>query len=236
MSTAAAPACTGEPVSWLRLERYALGELGAAERSVIEAHLAGCETCRACLGRVQEGAVGLLPLPARATLAPWWRRLLPVPVLALAGAAAAALLATGRPSPLVAPVGAAGQGYVGIKGDGELAVALVRERAGEISADPVGFAAGDRFKVLLTCPPGQQREVVVAVLQDGAADLPLTATIACGSRVALPGAFRMTGGGEARVCVVAASARATVTGTSVPAGAPCAVLRPVPLDGAEQGE
>ena len=63
-----------------------------------------------------------------------------------------------------------------------------------------------------------------------------TATIACGSQVALPGAFRMTGGGEARVCVVAAAERAVVTATSVPAGAPCALLRPVPLDGARQGE
>jgi len=141
-----------------------------------------------------------------------------------------------RADSTAAPTGSAGGGYVGIKGDGELAVALVRERAGEVSADPVGFAAGDRFKVLLTCPPGQRREVVVAVLQDGAADFPLQATVECGSRVPVPGAFRMTGGGEARVCVVSAAARALVTGSSVPQGAPCAVLRPVPLDGAEQGE
>ncbi len=232
MSTVAPPIarCTAEPVSWLRLERYALGELAAAERASIEAHLTGCDACRACLSRVQEDA-GLLPLPSRpAAAAPWWRGLLPLPALALAGAAAAALVMMRPPTPRVAP------GYVGIKGDGELAVALVRERAGEVLEDPIGFAAGDRFKVLLTCPPGQRREVTVAVLQDGAVDFPLGGAIECGSRVALPGAFRMTGGGEARVCVVPSAARAAVTGAGVPTGTPCAPLRPVPLDGAEQGE
>ncbi len=233
MSTAAPSIarCAAEPVSWLRLERYALGELGAAERASIEAHLAGCDACRACLSRAQEDAGGLLPLPSRpAVEVPWWRRLLPVSALALTGAAAAALVMMRQPTQRIGP------GYVGIKGDGELAVALVRERAGEVLEDPVGFAAGDRFKVLLTCPPGQRREVTVAVLQDGAVDFPFGGAVECGSRVALPGAFRMTGGGEARVCVVPTASRAAVTGAGVPAGTPCAPLRPVPLDGAEQGE
>jgi hypothetical protein len=32
--------CTGTPVSWLRLERLALGELSGDEERLVEAHLA----------------------------------------------------------------------------------------------------------------------------------------------------------------------------------------------------
>jgi len=47
-----AVACTREPVSWLRLERYALGELGADAARAIEVHVAECAACRGCLERI----------------------------------------------------------------------------------------------------------------------------------------------------------------------------------------
>ncbi|MCA9536808.1 MAG: zf-HC2 domain-containing protein [Myxococcales bacterium] len=40
--------CTGTPVSWLRLERLALGELTGDEARTVEAHLRECAACRAC--------------------------------------------------------------------------------------------------------------------------------------------------------------------------------------------
>ena len=56
--------CKGEPVSWLRLERYHLGELDGAERAQIEAHLAGCAACTEALASLaQDDAVALPPLP-----------------------------------------------------------------------------------------------------------------------------------------------------------------------------
>ncbi|MCA9675926.1 MAG: zf-HC2 domain-containing protein, partial [Myxococcales bacterium] len=45
--------CVSEPVSWLRLERYALGELPGPLAREVAAHLAGCPACRACLDRIE---------------------------------------------------------------------------------------------------------------------------------------------------------------------------------------
>ena len=63
-----------EPVSWLLLERYALGELGPDERADVEARLAASEEDRACLAQIRAdtSALPLLPLtaPARLRVAP----------------------------------------------------------------------------------------------------------------------------------------------------------------------
>ncbi|HEY6463790.1 MAG TPA: zf-HC2 domain-containing protein, partial [Polyangiaceae bacterium] len=62
--------CTGEAVSWLRLERYHLGELAEHERRTIDAHLAGCPACASCLARIVEDDAVLLPaLPLAAAAA-----------------------------------------------------------------------------------------------------------------------------------------------------------------------
>ena len=56
--------CTGTPVSWLRLERYHLGEIRGRERAVVAEHLAACPACAACLARIeQDDAVALPALP-----------------------------------------------------------------------------------------------------------------------------------------------------------------------------
>lgn len=55
-----APRCIGEPISWLRLEQLALGELrdgGAAER-----HMAKCPACAAALAEIRGDARALPPL------------------------------------------------------------------------------------------------------------------------------------------------------------------------------
>ncbi|HOX43420.1 MAG TPA: zf-HC2 domain-containing protein [Myxococcota bacterium] len=206
-------ACSGQPISWLALERYQLDELGAEARSAVEAHLAACPACRGCLERIRaDGELALppLPLPAQpARPAPrlaWLRWAVP----ALGALAAACLLwlapwavTTLVPDELPGPRVALEGGALGLKG-GELALDLVRERAGAIDPQPAGFAPGDRFRALVTCPPPAQPYVELVVYQDAQASFPGSAgqRLACGNQVALPGAFRLTGAGEAHVCVV----------------------------------
>ncbi len=208
--------CVGEPVSWLRLEQLALGELrdgGAAER-----HLASCPACAAALAQLRGDARSLPPLvvPANAAGAavrkadkagreeslPWWRRgwrmgALGGGVVALAAALLLVLVRRGgSPEDDVQP-GA----LLHVKGAGEVAVTLVRERDGVIAFDPSDVAAEDRWKVQLTCAQGGAVWADVAVLQDGLTSHPLSPQrLACGNEVVLPGAFRITGGG-AELCV-----------------------------------
>lgn len=61
--------CTGTPVSWLRLERLALGELAGDEARLVEAHLRECPACRARAEECRE-PVALLPLSLGAAHAP----------------------------------------------------------------------------------------------------------------------------------------------------------------------
>lgn len=186
-------ACIGEPVSWLRLERHAL-----APDPAIAQHLDACEACRACMHEITADVVALPPLRVPVTAPPkrkWWV----IPSFAFAAAAAAAILLVilrpaKRPDNVVAWKG------------GELVLGLVRERAGAITDDPTTFRAGDRFKVVITCPPGEMAEVTVEVFEIGgysaAPDRPLApAQLACGNRIALPGAFSLTGTNPNRICV-----------------------------------
>lgn len=58
------PPCCGSPVSWLRLERYALGELSEDDTREVEARLEACPTCRACADEcMQEVEMPELVLP-----------------------------------------------------------------------------------------------------------------------------------------------------------------------------
>lgn len=184
--------CVGEPVSWLRLERHALGELEGEERAAVEAHLGACPACRACRDRLEQP----LPLPALPPVRSPWARLVAWTArrwtpLAVAAAAAGALVAT---------LGAPGD-QVRAKG-GDVTLELVREHDGVVDADPGAFLPGDRWKALVTCPPGRRHAIELAVFQDHEWSAPLApATIACGNAVPLPGAFRLGAGGDARVCL-----------------------------------
>ncbi|HWO18061.1 MAG TPA: hypothetical protein VNO30_04775 [Kofleriaceae bacterium] len=203
-------ACIGEPISWLRLERYALG--GAAGDPDAHAHLARCAACARCLGEIRDDLVALPPLAVPAPPPPrarWW-----APAMALTAAAAGAIL--------VWRIGAPGPGGPGsslgarpdeppredvaqvarIKGVGEVTLGVVRERAGAIRHDARTFAPGDRWKIAVTCPPVAATWVDVAVYDAGQIHHPLEpARISCGNRVLLPGAFAITGDRPNRVCV-----------------------------------
>jgi len=214
--------CIGEPISWLRLEQFALG----ATSTVVEQHVASCGACRACLDDIRGDVVALPPLvvPARRERR-WWRWA--VPALAFAAAALILLALWPRGDELDL-----GDNQALIKGTHDvLTLGLVRERAGTIRRDALSFAPGDRFKVVVTCPPRANAWIDVGVVEDGTttADFPLApASIACGNDVVVPGAFTLTGARPNRVCVRVASGSAPPR--SLPRvrddGVACLTLRP----------
>jgi hypothetical protein len=211
--------CIGEPISWLRLEQLALG---AAVPGALE-HVASCGACRACLESIRGDVVALPPLVAPAKRQ-WWR--LGVPMLAFAGAMLI-LLALWRRD---AGVELADNQTL-IKGDDVLTLAIVRERAGAIRRDALSFRPGDRFKVVITCPPRASAWIDVGVVEDGtqSADYPLApAAIACGNDVVVPGAFTLTGTRANRVCVRVATGGAPPRTLPRPRedGVACVTVRP----------
>ena len=218
-----ATACVGEPVSWLRLEQLALGELPPAVAGAVTAHVDGCAACAACLAQIRGDAIALpalpaLPAPARAPAAaparvPWWRRRWALGAgVALATAAAILLVIALRPPPREPEQAALLSPRIRIKGAGEVVVDLVRERAGDTVLAPTTYRAGDRFKVIVTCDQATEvwADVVVFQPDAGRARGPDRMTpsypaaplrLVCGNRVAVPGAFTITGTGPASVCL-----------------------------------
>ena len=109
--------------------------------------------------------------------------------------------------------GAAVAGGLAITKGGELALALVRDRGGDIDLAPTRFRDDDRFKVVVTCAPGAALHAELVVFQaeraggQAVAAFPLAGrSLACGNRVAFPGAFRITGREPATVCLVLGAA------------------------------
>ena len=199
------PRCTGEPISWLRLERYHLGELGPDERSRIEQHLATCSACKACLDRIEEDdAVALPPLPAPMPAMRVVRMRRPVLIAAVVGtlAAAAAVVfarcgthpTDGERVALQSPR---------VKGDG-IAFSLVRDDGMRVDGAEGIYRDGDRFKAIVTCAPVAGGAFDVVVYDGSGASFPLDPPVglACGNDVPLPGAFRLTGAGDETVCLV----------------------------------
>ncbi|MDB4958282.1 MAG: hypothetical protein JWO36_5851 [Myxococcales bacterium] len=182
-------ACIGEPISWLRLERVAAG----VDDAPAGAHLATCAACRSALEEIRRDVVALPVLhvmPKRR----WWTWVMPAMV---AAAAVATILFVMRPrDPGLTELAR-------VKGVGQVEVDVVRERDGAIRDDVRSFAYGDRWKVIVTCPPNATAWIDVAVIEAGAerADYPVApAQIACGNRVVIPGAFVLTGAKRHRVC------------------------------------
>jgi hypothetical protein len=192
--------CVGTPVSWLRLETFALDGRDASVRD----HLAECPACARCLEDIRGSDIELPRLvvpekPTRKQRWLWW--------LAPAMAAAIVLLVIIRRSPTVPQ-----ENTVTVKGVGEVVIGVVRERAGVIRDDVLAYRPGDRFKVVVTCPPEANIGVEVTVEDAGQIDRPLApAQIACGNQVAIPGAFTITGDRPNQVCVHVGGERACVT-------------------------
>lgn len=183
-------ACIGEPISWLRLERFALEPKDAAVRD----HVAACPACKHCLDEIRRDVVALpvLDVPVKRR---WWTFALPAFAAIAAAAVILFLLRPRDPKP---------DGVAHIKGIGEVVVDVLRERDGVVRDDVRSFRAGDRWKVVVTCPPTKAVALDVAVREQGTAraDHPLSpGKIVCGNRVVLPGAFTLTGEKPHRLCV-----------------------------------
>jgi hypothetical protein len=197
--------CTGTPISWLRLERYHQGDEAGASRAEIAAHLGECEACAACLAQIADDDRALVPL-----------RIPPRKVIALPRVwyAAGAMLAAAAVFVLVfwalrrkAPDETPDETMVAMntrpKG-GEVSFALVHETRGALPEGGATFLDGDRFKIVVTCPPDTHAHWDVAVYEGTDVSFPLAPTVdlACGNQVALPGAFRVTGRERMTVCLV----------------------------------
>jgi hypothetical protein len=220
-----AASCAGEPVSWLRVERYHLGELGDDERAAVAEHLGACDVCAACLGRIREDEKEPLPALAgvvvsKAAAAKRTRDLAPFgargAVAWIGGLAAAAVLAL-----VLGPLGGGGPAPGGerqpaaegarqgarVKG-GAVAFVLVRDDGARIEGTEGVYRDGDRFKAVVTCPPDGRTGFDLTVTEEGASlvqgayPLPPATDFACGNGVPLPGAFRLTGGAVQEVCLV----------------------------------
>jgi hypothetical protein len=198
--------CISEPISWLRLERYHLGEVGAEERAQIAKHLGACAVCAACYASLEkDDAVALPPLPVRKEArAGRVLRFRLGGVLAIAGGlalAAAALLGVGNGwrtgHPAEGPVASR------VKGDA-VAFTLVRDDDERIVEAGGIYRDGDRFKAIVTCPPGASLTFDLVVFDAQGASFPLSPAshFACGNDAPLPGAFRLTGNEEETVCLV----------------------------------
>lgn len=182
-------ACVGTPISWLRLETYAIDRRDAA----ITDHLATCPACSACFGEI-EGDTVALPVLALPEKRRWsWKLWLP-PVMAAAAAAVLLLLIIRRPAEEHPEV-------TTIKGGRTVVLKAVRERAGVIRSDVATYQTGDRWKVTLTCEPGPFVWVDVSVSDPKGVDYPLgPAQLSCGNEIAVPGAFSITGRDVNLVC------------------------------------
>ena len=228
--------CVGTPISWLRLEQHAAGELPSAERETITAHLATCTTCAACLARIAADAALPLPLlapaPAPAPARLFTLRRLAPPLAALAVAAAILLFLRRAPrddARDLDPISARTKG-------GDVSFVLVRDDDSLVAEAGGIYRDGDRWKALVTCPPGMRASFDLAVYEHGQAAFPLAAppSLECGNAVPLPGAFRTTGKDRMTVCLVwndgAAVDRASLR-TAAPEQLPrasCKTLEPAP--------
>ena len=194
----------------------ASGSASTRSDNAIASHVEQCPACKHCLEEITGDLVALPPLvvPAPAPARVWWKWA--VPAMALAAAALVVLVVL-RPSGE-----SVREDVVVVKGVGEVVLGVVRERGGVIRQDVHSFAPGDRWKVVVTCPPSASASVEVAVTETGAttSDHPLMpATIACGNRIVIPGAFFLTGANQNRVC-------ATVTSTGGDRGTACVTIAP----------
>jgi hypothetical protein len=206
--------CTGEPVSWWRLERFHLGEADREDEGRIAEHLAGCSVCSTCLERIRAEADSALPAldvarrPSTRSSTRWRARMSSALPLfgsfgALAATVALVLGLRGGREVQREPLALESAQTARVKG-GAVAFVLVRED-GERIAGPTGiYRDGDRFKAVVTCAPGSGISFDLTVDEGGQRTFPLqpAARFSCGNDVPLPGAFRIRGSADENVCLV----------------------------------
>jgi len=186
--------CIAEPISWLKLEGYHLGQLEAAERARVAEHVAACPVCGDCLRSIVEDDARPLP-PLNVVRLPLHRRR---PEL-LTLAAAAALLLVAR---ALLPMDDSGSGDR-MKGT-DVALSLVRGDGARVDGDEGIFRDRDVFEARVTCAPPSKLHFDLVVWDSKGASFPLSAppVFECGNQRPLPGAFRLTGDEAQTVCLV----------------------------------
>jgi len=191
--------CASTPISFLRLERYHLGELDEEERTTIARHLETCAACKECLRTFEVDDAPLLPLPTPLRR-PRSRARAIYAVASVLAAAALFFVILGR-GPRVPDDEANGANRT--KGN-DITFALVHESAGTMPEAGGLYREGDRFKASITCPPGMRATWDVVAYENGEASFPLApeSDLACGNAVTLRGAFRVTGAKPMTICLV----------------------------------
>lgn len=227
--------CVSVPISWLELEQYHLGELATASMTRVGEHVATCSVCRGTLDSIEgddrmlleldtspasaaenEGAFApgegsalgdadnVIPLarPSGESETSRWTRWAPLVALA-AGVALVARAWSGHESRVVSPP----EHDPSVKG-GDVSFTLASDRHGLAEASVTQFEEGERFKVVLSCPPQLRAKFSVLVEEDDRTYFPLGGPkpVECGNVVVLPGAFTLTGREPKRVCVAWAAA------------------------------
>ena len=88
---------------------------------------------------------------------------------------------------------------------GSLALIVIRERSGEVMEDPEVYLSGDRFQLLVTIPGAEPIDLDVAIIQQGETYFlfPEARRFSPGSRIPIPGAFRITGVDPTHICLFA---------------------------------
>jgi hypothetical protein len=115
-----------------------------------------------------------------------------------------------------------------IKGGGQVVLGVVRERSGSIRRDVTTYAAGDRWKLTLTCEDANLW-VDVAVVDPKSVDHPFEPVkLSCGNEVIVPGAFEITGRDANIVCAILDPDAAPPRTTPMPGtpGTACVTLTP----------
>jgi len=189
--------CIGEPVSFLALEAYALDELPPEAAEPVRAHLAACEACRAALREIEDDQ---RPLPAFVPRA--------APSTSKAPRGRLRLLRIGAPA--VAAMALAAGVLLMMRSGGDHGDHRTKGREvslrveGEDPAYEAGtLAVGVALKVVVACPPDLHASWDVVVFDEDGASFPLSpARITCENQAALPGAMRLRGVSDKRVCVV----------------------------------
>lgn len=194
--------CHSQPVSWLTLERYHIGELSPVEAKRVEEHLDTCPDCAACAASIEADARVMPPLPDIAV--PERRPVFTWPRLVPVGIAAAAVVALMFAIPFITdrPVRDTAPDRIEYKG-GELALTIERERNGQIVENPDKFVSGDRFRLRVTVPGTDSVSWNVVVFQGNEAFFPYETggRLRPGNDQPLPGAFRITGDDATEVCI-----------------------------------
>ncbi len=186
--------CVGQPVSFLALEAYALDELPPEAAEPVRAHLGACEACRKALRAIEDDQ---RPLPAF------------LPKVANKPTARLRLLRYGAPT--MAAVALAAGVLLVIRGS-DREHGDHRTKGREVSLRVEGedpsyeagtLAVGVPLKVVVACPPSLHASWDVVVFDEDGASFPLPqARITCENQAALPGAMRLRGASDKRVCVV----------------------------------